>query len=264
MEETPLRPLIMITNDDSIAAPGLHHLVECVRDMADVIVVAPAHPHSGQSSALTVGAPLKIKELEQKHEGVRLFTVGGTPVDCVKLGLHTIVPRKPDMLLSGINHGSNSGTCITYSGTMGAVLEGCMQHIPSVGFSLLHHSMRADFSLSTSFVKGIAANVLEKGLPDGVCLNVNIPAKVEPAGVRACRAARGRWSEEYKRYIDPTGNPFYWLTGHFTNEEPDATDTYEYWLLRRHISVVPVSPDMSYTNAIKDMSRRFDSDGSPA
>lgn len=180
MEETPLRPLIMITNDDSIAAPGLHHLVECVRDMADVIVVAPAHPHSGQSSALTVGAPLKIKELEQKHEGVRLFTVGGTPVDCVKLGLHTIVPRKPDMLLSGINHGSNSGTCITYSGTMGAVLEGCMQHIPSVGFSLLHHSMRADFSLSTSFVKGIAANVLEKGLPDGVCLNVNIPAKVEP------------------------------------------------------------------------------------
>ena len=152
----------MITNDDSIAAPGLHHLVECVRDMADVIVVAPAHPHSGQSSALTVGAPLKIKELEQKHEGVRLFTVGGTPVDCVKLGLHTIVPRKPDMLLSGINHGSNSGTCITYSGTMGAVLEGCMQHIPSVGFSLLHHSMRADFSLSTSFVKGIAANVLEK------------------------------------------------------------------------------------------------------
>lgn len=147
---------------------------------------------------------------------------------------------------------------------MGAVLEGCMQHIPSVGFSLLHHSMRADFSLSTSFVKGIAANVLEKGLPDGVCLNVNIPAKVEPAGVRVCRAARGRWSEEYKRYIDPTGNPFYWLTGHFTNEEPDATDTDEYWLLRRHISVVPVSPDMSYTNAIKDMSRRFDSDGSPA
>ncbi len=249
----------MITNDDSIEAPGIHCLVECVKDMADVIVVAPAHPHSGQSSALTVNAPLRISERVSSYDNVRLFTVNGTPVDCVKLGLHAIVPRKPDMLLSGINHGSNSGTAITYSGTMGAVLEACMVGVPAVGFSLLHHSMKADFSLSVEFVKEIAVNVLRHGLPEGICLNVNIPAKVKPVGVRVCRAAKGHWSEEYCRYLDPSGNPFYWLTGRFVNEEPEAEDTDEYWLERRFISIVPVSPDMSALSEIKGMSRRFNS-----
>ncbi len=253
-----MRPLILITNDDSVDAPGIHHLADCVKDMGDVIIVAPAEPHSGQSSALTVGAPLRIRELPGR-EGVRVFTVTGTPVDCVKLALHAIVPRKPDMLLSGINHGSNSGTAITYSGTMGAVLEACMEGIPAVGFSLLHHSMKADFTLSTDFVRSISANVLEQGLPEGICLNVNIPAKVTPEGVRVCRAAKGHWSEEYKRYLDPSGNPFYWLTGRFVNTEPDSTDTDEYWLNRRYISVVPVTPDQSYTPAIKEISRRLDS-----
>lgn len=255
----PSRPLILITNDDSIDAPGIHHLVECVRGFGDVYVVAPAHPHSGQSSALTVGAPLRIRERPAPGEGVRCFTVDGTPVDCVKLGLHAIVPRKPDLLLSGINHGSNSGTAITYSGTMGAVLEGCMEGITSVGFSLLHHSMKADFSLSTEYVKEIVGKVLEHKLPDWVCLNVNIPAKVEPVGVRVCRAARGHWSEEYRRYLDPSGNPFYWLTGRFVNGEPDAPDTDEYWLNRRYISVVPVTPDQSCVSEIKHMAELFNS-----
>ncbi|MDE6574934.1 MAG: 5'/3'-nucleotidase SurE, partial [Muribaculaceae bacterium] len=174
------RPLILITNDDSINAPGIHHLAATVRSMGDVIVVAPAHPHSGQSAALTVGAPLRINEKPSDLDGVRFFTVDGTPVDCIKLALHAIVPRRPDVIFAGINHGSNSGVNVTYSGTMGAVLEGCLEHIPSVGFSLLHHSMKADFSLSTAFVAAIAAKVIEKGLPDGVCLNVNIPARVIP------------------------------------------------------------------------------------
>lgn len=258
MEST--RPLILITNDDSIEAPGVHHLVECVRELGDVYVVAPAHPHSGQSAALTVGAPLKIKELPQTADSVRLFTVDGTPVDCVKLALHTIVPRRPDLILSGINHGSNSGNNVTYSGTMGAVMEGCMQGIPSVGFSLLHHSMKADFSLSTDFVIDITRKVLAEGLPDYVCLNVNIPAKVTPEGIRVCRAARGHWTEEYRRYLDPSGNPFYWLTGRFVNAEPDADDTDEYWLARRHVSVVPVCPDMSDLNVIGRLASRFNKD----
>ena len=253
------RPLIMITNDDSVEAPGIHHLVECVREFGDVYVVAPAHPHSGQSSALTVGAPLRIRELPSKEEGVRYFTVNGTPVDRVKLGLHAIVPRKPDVLFSGINHGSNSGTAITYSGTMGAVLEGCMEGITSVGFSLLHHSMKADFSLSTKYVKEIAAKVLERKLPHWVCLNVNIPAKVEPEGVRVCRAARGHWSEEYRRYLDPSGAPFYWLTGRFVNGEPESSDTDEYWLNRRYVSVVPVTPDQSSVASVKGMAELFNS-----
>lgn len=249
--EIPTRPLILISNDDSIDAPGIHHLVECVRAMGDVIVIAPKEPHSGQSAALTVGEPLKISERPCDTEGVRLFTVDGTPVDCVKLGLDAIVPRKPDLMLCGINHGSNSGTAITYSGTMGAVLEACMEKIPAVGFSLLHHSMKADFTLSTSFVVDIVARVLEKGLPEGVCLNVNIPAKIVPEGIKVCRAAHGHWSEEYKRYLSPSGMPFYWLTGRFVNEEPDADDTDEYWLNRRYISVVPVTPDQTAFAAIR-------------
>lgn len=252
-----MRPLILVTNDDSVNAPGIHVLVDVLRNFGDVYVVAPEHPNSGQSAAISVNIPLRIKELPDAPDGVRLFVVNGTPVDCVKLAMHTIVPRKPDFLFSGINHGSNSGNCITYSGTMGAVLEGCMEGIQSVGFSLLHHSMKADFSLSRNFVEDISRIVIAKGLPAGVCLNVNIPAKVVPEGVRVCRAARGYWTDEYRRYLDPSGNPFYLLTGRFVNEEPDATDTDEYWLARRIISVVPVTPDQSYVQAIRPLGERF-------
>lgn len=255
MENT--RPLILITNDDSINAPGLHHLAECVRSMGDVYVVAPAYPHSGQSAALTVNAPLRIVEKPSDKDGIRLFTVDGTPVDCIKLALHAIVPRRPDVIFAGINHGSNSGINVTYSGTMGAVLEGCIEGIPSVGFSLLHHSMKADFTLSTAFVAAIAAKVIENGLPDGVCLNVNIPAKVMPQGIKVCRAAKGKWTQGYERYLDPQGVPFYWLTGKFINFEPEADDTDEYWLQRRYISIVPVTCYPTDIDRIKPLSELF-------
>jgi len=253
------RPLILITNDDSISAPGIMHLARCVSSMGDVVVVAPEHPHSGQSAAITVGAPLRIKERPCYEEGIRLFTVNGTPVDCVKLAIHTIVPRKPDFVFSGINHGSNSGVNVTYSCTMGSVLEGCIEGIPSVGFSLLHHSMKADFTLSTAFVAAIAHDVIAHGLPAGVCLNVNIPAKVIPEGIKVCRAARGYWTDEYQRYLDPQGVPFYWLQGHFVNQEPEATDTDEYWLSCRYVSVVPVKCDQTAHDAIKALADRLDS-----
>lgn len=252
------KPLILITNDDSVDAPGIHALAETLAPYADLYIIAPDEPRSGQSSAITVGAPLHIRELAPRSQGVRVFTISGTPVDCVKLGLHAVMPRKPDMLLSGINHGSNSGNSVIYSGTMGAVMEGCMNGIPSVGFSLTHHSMKADFSLSIDFVRQIALKVLEQGLPDDVCLNVNIPAKVTPVGVKVCRAARGYWTEEYKRYLDPSGNPFFWLTGSYVNSEPDATDTDLHWLARNYISVVPVKPDQSYTPAIKVMAKMLE------
>ncbi len=252
------RPLILITNDDSIDAPGIHHLADCVRSLGDVYIVAPAHPHSGQSAALTVNAPLRITELPSEKDGIRLFTVNGTPVDCIKLALHTIVPRKPDVVFSGINHGSNSAVNVTYSGTMGAVIEACMQGIPAVGFSLLHHSMKADFTFSTAFVANIAADVLANGLPAGICLNVNIPARVMPEGIKVCRAARGHWSDEYKRYLDPHGVPFYWLTGRFINDEPDAEDTDEYWLNCRYVSVVPTLVDQTAADALKALASRFD------
>lgn len=252
-----MRPLILISNDDGVQAKGLMCLAECVKDMADIIVVAPDTPQSGKSSAITVGQPLRITAHPDSC-GARVFSVSGTPVDCVKLGLHAIVPRKPDLVLAGINHGSNSGTAVTYSGTMGAVLEGCMVGIPSVGFSLLHHSLKADFSLSIDYVKKITATVLHEGLPSRICLNVNIPALVVPKGVRVCRAAQGHWSEEYMRYTDPSGDPFYWLTGRFVNGEPNATDTDEYWLGKKYISVVPVSPDQTVLSAIPAFAKIYD------
>lgn len=253
------RPLILISNDDSIAAPGILRLVECCPPDADIIVVAPQEPHSGQSSALTVNKPLRINSLPD-HHGARVFTVNGTPVDCIKLALNAIVPRRPDLVLAGINHGSNSGCNVIYSGTMGAVLEGCNVGITSCGFSLLHHSLKADFSLSAPLVTETIARLLAEPLPDGVCLNVNIPARVVPAGVKVCRAARGHWTEEYTKYLDPAGVPFYWLTGQFVNLEPDAEDTDEYWLSQGYMSAVPVAVDLTACDCVEPLATRFDID----
>ncbi len=251
------RPLILITNDDSVQAPGLFKLVDCMPQDVDIIVVAPAEPRSGQSSAMTVGAPLRIKEMPD-YGSARVFAVTGTPVDCVKLALHTIVPRKPDLVLAGINHGSNSGCNVVYSGTMGAVIEGCIDGIVSCGFSLLHHSWKANFSMGMPFISEMVKKLLKDGLPAGVCLNVNIPARVNPEGVKICRAARGYWTEGYARYSDPSGAPFYWLTGRFVNTEPDAADTDEYWLSKNYISVVPVACDMTAHEPIETLAKRFD------
>ncbi|MDE6283107.1 MAG: 5'/3'-nucleotidase SurE [Muribaculaceae bacterium] len=232
------KKLILISNDDSVNAPGLHVLVDCVKDLGEVWVVAPAEPKSGQSSSLTFNAPLRVTE-HPDYEGAHLFSVSGTPVDCVKLAMHTILPRRPDLVLAGINHGSNAGNSVIYSGTMGAVFEGCMDGIPSIGYSLLHHSMAADFSECLPFVKSLTAEVLDKGLPEGVCLNVNFPAKVKIEGMKVVRAARSHWTEEYKQYIDPHGKPFYWLTGSQVNEDKDNPETDLYWLSRNYATCVP-------------------------
>lgn len=243
-ENQAIRPLILISNDDSINALGVHKLAQYASLFGDVIVAAPALPQSGQSSALGVDKALRISEHED-YCGARMFSISGSPVDCVKLALNAICPRKPDLLLSGINHGSNSGNAIIYSGTMGAVIEGCTVGIQSIGFSLCSHSMQADFDLSKDLIIDIIRNTLDNPLPHHIALNVNIPAKIKPLGVRVCRAASGHWSEEYARYVDPNGKPFYWLTGRFVNEEPDATDTDEYWLSQGYASVVPIDIDQT-------------------
>lgn len=246
---TVMKPLILITNDDSISAPGLRYLVDCVKDFGEIYVVAPDEQHSGQSSAFTVSVPLRVTGHEG-YEGARVFSVNGTPVDCVKLAMHHIVPRRPDIVLSGVNHGSNAGNSVIYSGTMGAAFEGAMQGIPAVGFSLLHHSIKADFSECTPWVKAITRMVLENGLPEGVALNVNFPAKVKIKGVKVVRSARSRWTEEYKEYLDPHGKPFYLLTGDLVNEEPDSDETDLYWLDRDYASIVPVRADQNAIETI--------------
>lgn len=245
------RPLILVTNDDSVEARGFHHLIECVKDMGDVIGIAPALPQSGQSGALSVNVPLRVVEDKRySTPQVPVYKVHGTPVDCVKLGLDAVVDRRPSLVLAGVNHGSNSAVNVIYSGTMGAVIEGCLVGIPSVGFSLLSHSADADFSETTPLVREIVSAVLGKGLPAGVCLNVNFPARCHIEGLKVTRGARGHWTEEYKEYTDPSGKPFYLLTGHFQNDEPLADDTDEYWLKRNWATVVPVGVDMTSTGDI--------------
>ncbi|MBR5332988.1 MAG: 5'/3'-nucleotidase SurE [Muribaculaceae bacterium] len=237
------KPLILIVNDDGINARGVHYLADAVKEMGEVYIVAPDAAQSGQSSAMSMKSPLRITQYPERN-GIKIFSVNGTPVDCVKLALHTIVPRRPDLLLSGINHGSNAGNNIIYSGTMGAVLETCMLGIPSIGYSYLSHSPEADFTNTLPFVQSITRNVIEKGLPKDICLNVNFP-KGEIKGAKVVRAARGFWTEEYTDYLDPQGKPFYMLTGNFKNEEPEAVDTDYYWLDRGYASIVPARPDQS-------------------
>ncbi len=246
------RPLILVTNDDGIGAPGIHELVSAVADMGDVVAVAPDGACSGQSSAISVNKVLRITE-HSDYKGAKMYSVNGTPVDCVKLAMHALLDRRPDLILSGINHGSNSGNNVIYSGTMGAVLEGCMVGIPSVGFSYHSHDQQSDLTACREVVDRIVRAVIESGLPSDICLNVNIPKGDSCKGIKVTRAARGFWTEEYADYKDPHGKPFYWLTGHFHNEEPDNPETDLYWSDRGYASVVPVRPDQSAVDRIGEI-----------
>lgn len=250
------RPLILIANDDGVDARGIRHLATIANEFGDVVVVAPDTAQSGKSSALTVNAPLMLTQ-HPDWNGAKVYSVNGTPVDCVKIGMHAVLDRKPDLMLSGINHGSNAAINNIYSGTMGAAMEGCVLGIPSIGFSLLSHSPNADFNPLTLHIKEIIGKVIENGLPDGVCLNVNFPANCTLKGMKVLRAAKGYWTEEYQDYATPHGVPFYWLTGKFHNEEPDNPETDEYWLAREYASIVPIRPDQTALDKITEIKTLF-------
>lgn len=247
------RPLILITNDDGYEARGIAHLAEIASEFGEVVVVAPATPQSGKSSALSVNSPLNLETYPDYPCGAKLLSVSGTPVDCVKLAMHAVLDRRPDLVLSGINHGSNAAVNNIYSGTMGAAMEGCILGIPSIGFSILTHSPAADFSGATEIVRRVISQVIANSLPEGICLNVNIPARCTPEGVKVVRAARGYWTEEFADYTSPHGKPFYWLTGKFHNIKPDASDTDEYWLARNYATIVPIRPDQTALDMIDQM-----------
>ena len=238
------RPLILITNDDGINARGIKSLAQYLMPLGDVVVVAPDGARSGQSAAITVKEPLRMAMVENR-EGYKAYKTTGTPVDCIKLALNVLFADRPDLIVSGINHGSNSGVSVIYSGTMGAVFEGIVQGVPSIGFSLCSFDSDANFSICRNVVQELCSRAIEKGMPDNMGLNVNIPAVECLEGVKVCRAARGRWTAEYDSRIDPMGRPYYWLTGYFDNAEPDATDTDEYVMSHNYASVVPVTPDRS-------------------
>lgn len=238
--------LILISNDDGITMEGIHRLVDAVAHLGTVIVAAPDGPRSGGSSAITCNTMLMPRRLDD-YRGAQMWSINGTPADCIKLGLNALVPYKPDLVLAGINHGSNTGNSVIYSGTMGAVIEGCLQQIPSIGFSVCtHQPTAADFDACMPFVTEITERVVNRSLPDGVCLNVNFPKGGVVKGYRRARACRGQWTEEYARYTSPEGKPFYILTGKYENFEPEATDTDLYCNAHGYASVVPVTPNLDF------------------
>lgn len=254
------RPLIFIANDDGIDARGLRHLIDSVKSMdidAEIYAVAPSGHCSGMSSAITVDSPLRLIK-HPDYNGARLFAVTGTPVDCVKLGIHAALPRYPDLMLSGVNHGSNSGNSNIYSGTMGAAMEACMIGIPAIGFSLLDHHPDADFSASTPFIQRVISTVMADGLPKGVCLNVNIPKNRTPEGIKVTAAAAGRWTEEYQAYKTPHGQTFYWLAGDYKDYDPENPAGDNYWLKRGYVTVTPIRPDQTAFDAIPALSSLLD------
>lgn len=232
---------ILVSNDDGFRARGVNELVRFLKPFGEVIAVCPDGPRSGQSMAMTFEQPIRLTECQPEIPGTKMYKVSGTPVDCVKLSLQTVLEGvKPDLVVAGINHGSNSAVNVLYSGTMGAVFEGCSWNVPSIGFSLTTHDKNADFSRCERFVKDITEQVISNGLPDGVCLNVNIPADCPPPeDMMITRACRGHWTEEYRHYVDPNGNDFYWLTGKFVNDEPESLDTDEWALNNGIVAVTP-------------------------
>lgn len=249
-----MKPLILIINDDGIAAKGLQTLVEVACEFGDVVVMAPDQNASGKSLSLTASRPLRVRQV-RKDDGLETYACDGTPVDCVKLAFEHFCPRKPQLVLSGINHGSNSSINILYSGTMGAVLEATMLGISAIGFSLLNHNPEADFSACVPFVRRIVGHVLENGLPAGVSLNVNIPRLplFEIKGVRICRQASARWEDSFAKRVDPQGRPYWWLAGKFVCPEPPE-DSDEWALANGYVSVVPVTPDFTCREAIDKIS----------
>ncbi|MCM1076836.1 MAG: 5'/3'-nucleotidase SurE [Bacteroides sp.] len=250
------RPLILITNDDGLDSKGIDHLIRIAVNHGDVVVVAPDAPQSGKSSAISVNMPLYVNE-HPSVDGAKVFSTNGTPVDCVKLAMFAVLDRKPDLLLSGINHGSNAAVNNIYSGTMGATMEGCILGIPSIGYSILNHSPEADFDPLATLINDTISKVISHGLPDGVCLNINFPDNCTPLGVKVVRGAKSHWTEEYATYATPHGKTFYWLTGKMHNNEPDNPETDEYWLARDYATIVPIRPDQSAIDTIDGISSLF-------
>ncbi|PTM04259.1 MAG: 5'/3'-nucleotidase SurE [Bacteroidetes bacterium] len=248
------RPLILVCNDDGITAPGIRNLISVVNQLGDVVVVAPDSPQSAMGHAITINGilrcdPIKIDDGPQKE-----YSCSGTPVDCVKLAVNEILDRKPDLVVSGINHGSNSSVNVLYSGTMSAAMEGCLEGIPSIGFSLCDFSWQANFEEALPFIKRICESVLEKGLSAKTVLNVNIPQFKGEAykGIKVCRQANGNWEEEFDRREDPRSRNYFWLTGKFVDYDK-GDDTDEWALANNFISMVPMTSDLTAHHLIGTM-----------
>lgn len=255
------KPLILVSNDDGITSKGIRVLVSVMKKIGDVVVVAPDSPQSGMGHAITIGETLRLYE-EDVFEDVLAYKSSGTPADCVKLAKHYVLKdRTPDLVVSGINHGSNTSISVLYSGTMSAAIEGALEGYPSIGFSLCDFSSKADFSHTEEWVEKIARQVLEKGIPKGVALNVNFPPKRNETikGIKVCRQADAKWQEEFAERFDPTGRKYFWMAGNFVNFDK-GEDNDEWAIANNYISIVPCKYDLTAYHAISQINKEWDWD----
>jgi 5'-nucleotidase len=248
------KPLILVTNDDGITAPGIRALISVMSEIGTVIVVAPDKPQSAMGHAITLNSTLFINKVSKENAIVTEYSCSGTPVDCVKLAVNEILHRKPDLCVSGINHGSNSSINVIYSGTMSAAVEAGIEGIPAIGFSLLDYDWNADFDAIKPYIRKITLEVLEKGMPENVVFNVNFPKLKENdiKGIKICRQAKAIWMEKFDKRITPQGKDYYWLTGEFVNQDK-GEDTDEWALENAYISVVPVQFDLTAHHTIQQL-----------
>lgn len=254
------KPYIVISNDDGINAPGIQHLTNIASQFADVLVIAPEVEHSGQSHAVTVKRPLFSKYIKTE-KNVKYYSCSGTPVDCLKLGLKMFSDRKPDLVISGINHGSNAGTNVFYSGTMAIALEAVFDKIPSIGFSYCTHLHDVDFTRILPYVEEIIEVALKyKPIPEGCCWNVNLPYKPKGGikGIQVCRMSQGVWSNFFEeRTVPSSDKPYYWLFGDYSDENPQI-GTDEYALQDGYVSIVPITIDITDHKEIVKVSKFFE------
>lgn len=251
------RPLILVTNDDGVSAPGIRALIEVMTTIGDVVIVAPDKPQSAMGHAITINNTLHLNKISKDTDAILEYSCSGTPVDCVKIAVHEILKRKPDLCVSGINHGSNSSINVIYSGTMSAAVEAGIEGIQAIGFSLLDYDWNADFDQVKSFIKTITLEVLTNKLPEGVILNVNFPKlkEKEIKGIKICRQANALWMEKFDKRKTPQGKDYYWLTGEFVNQDK-GEDTDEWALANGYVSIVPVQFDLTAHHAIQNLTNR--------
>ena len=250
-----LKPLILVTNDDGITAPGIRSLVEIMNSIGEVVVVAPDSPKSAMSHAITVNSTLHCSRIKIDSGPQKEYSCSGTPADCVKIAVNELLSRKPDICVSGINHGSNSSINVIYSGTMSAAIEAGIQGIPSLGFSLLDYKWSANFEPFTNYVKSITLNVLKNKISNNIILNVNMPrvnSNQEIKGVRICRQAKANWIEKFDKRKNPIGKEYYWLTGEFIDKDT-KNDPDEWALKNNYISIVPVQFDFTAYDIIQEL-----------
>lgn len=253
---TSERPLILVSNDDGITAPGIGFLVQVMKEIGKVVVVAPNSPQSGMGHAITVGNSLRLDKVNV-FDGIEAYECSGTPADCIKLAKHYVLKNeRPDLVVSGINHGANTSVSVLYSGTMSAAIEAAIEGLPAIGFSLCDFKHNADFSHVLPFVKKIAEEALLSGIPQGVALNVNFPAISDKPlqGVKICRQADAHWQENFDQREDPHGRKYFWLVGDFINEDK-GEDTDEWALSQNYASIVPCQFDLTAYHALSELNK---------